>query len=249
MLIYLWSAVPFIAADEVDFKVHPLLATARSLLNHVSDRKISSTYSHENDVDEQSLNVNCYGLISHLIQECYRPALSILMDFMDELSARGIKKSFDKKGLPSPENFFHIFKCLDEALLTSPFWEGFKNLSLLEPGDILVYMEEGYQGDESRERQNHKTHIMLVSEILPTTPGEFHLKVIDSAHEVHNQQDDTRYLMGSKNGLGEATLVIQHSQKHIAGEESMKIYALSWSARSSKSLERMVLAGRLKLSY
>lgn len=245
-LLYQLFSAPLLSADLIDKQLDaPLLAHAKFLLSQVSKGVMSTIYSHDNVVDERSMRVNCYGFITHVINVCHPKAYKNLMEYMETLHDQGIPKSFDKQGLPSPENFFHIFKSLNEGSLESSCWEGIRDLSQLEEGDILVYMKEGYRGHESDGKQNHRTHIMLVSEVRTTPSGDIKLKVIDSAHEVHDQLTDTRHLLNFKNGLGEATLIIQKSGKYVSGDEGMQLYHLFWDEQSKKSIERMVFAGRL----
>lgn len=224
-----------------------LLKAAQSLLTKICEGSAYMIYSHDNVFQEQEkiLKYNCYGLIDYLIEKCSLNAFNELLDLMKQLDKLGFQESFDPDK-PSPENFFHIFRCLHDGCLKSLYWTGIKNIANLQPGDLLVYMEVGYCGNALREKQNYATHVMLVSEIVSLCEDRIHLKVIDSAHEAHNNVDDTRHLHKFKNGLGEATLIIQESGKTVECDMNTQIYYLSWDKESNRSIERVMFAGRLR---
>jgi len=228
------------AADskEEDLFIPPLLTTAMSLLDDlVVTQKITTVYSHENTVNDRELKFNCYGFILHLINAYNREAFEELLYHMNSLHHVGIQKSLDE-ARPSPYNFFHIFKGLSEDKLHSLFWEGIADIFTLIPGDLLVYLKPGFVSPKKwRKNVQPVTHIMLISAIISKTSDTLEIEIIDSAHQPHNDVNDTRHKLQIKGGLGKALLLITKT-------EMPGIYSLAWK-KGQKCIQKELFGGRL----
>jgi hypothetical protein len=112
------------------------------------------------------------------------------------------------------------------------YWKSFQDLSLLKPGDFLVYLPPKYTPKEITKIPTGRTgmHVMIVEEVLEIETQQIRLKIIDCTRFRHCWEDDR-----VKGGIGRAPLTI-----HIQKEGTV----LQWGSRKKK-YEKDLFCGRL----
>lgn len=205
-----------------------LLSSLKAVADGCQKGEIHSIYSHENTISMKEWRFSCYGFINHLLLNHHPKAYDTVVQFM-YTNREQIPISIDNQPCPFHYAAFltSLFNCREK------YWDSFRDLKHILPGDILVYLPRDYTPKKIEEMPKGRTgmHMMIVEDVLNIDARRVDLKIIDCTRFRHCPED-TR----ARDGIGRAPLTI-HLQS--SGAE------LQWGSRE-KTWPKDLFFGRLK---
>lgn len=226
------------ALGDDDF-LRPHLCYARKILRSIDENRASSSYGYGNTVTVNELGqphyaYTCYGFLDHVLTTTHPKALTELLS-LQKTYLSDLPTSFDGKILP-----YHLVMLVERLLNATPWWSSIHDMTHIQEGDILAYMDEGYTLSMTPRPLHERTgtHVMMIDHVenMMEEDGRITLKlwIIDATRQPHNCHD-SRYHKDKyerKSGVGRSPLIITHMP-------SCNTYHLQWSEQGKKHAKKI----------
>jgi hypothetical protein len=189
-------------------------------------------YSDENYLNsrQHSYRVNCYGLVTKLVDQVEPKALLELNRHINTIGK--MRPSLDSQGLPAPLHYVDFISQLEKGTQKSRHWQAIPSVFSLKKGDIIAYTT--HKTDQYVKRCSGQ-HMMIVIDEYYRTEKCLWLKILDSTQSPHGLCDQRTKTL---RGVGTGIIGIQFN-KHG------KPYALKWSVYQKGALKRYIKIVRL----